>query len=1564
MFGLCLVGGATAPTFEAQEAPIEASAETTTSATMEWRGDHDGVSKYFYIHFAGFTTQEDYKGNANSDYVFQHVKFNGKTIYDINAETDVTGWAWESFPQREEDGMPYHQKPVLGLIKDAKGRIQFRVHNNTYNEIMKRDGFFLVTLCEGFTINGYVLDKETTYRVTLNAELTYGGTMENAARTPTFDWRTDQFDAATYYGYINFSGFKRQDNYEGLANDDYIFQNILLNGTSIYEWNQTVDVSDWWWASFPQVNYSPIAQFRKPVMGYIKDTNGRIQLRVHKEMIGMLLARDGYVRLTVKKGMIANNYIVGEEVSADVITAQEAAPITVTNAVSYPNSSYMKYVYVNFEGFTTKDDYNGAAKDEYVFRNVRINGKSLYDINAETDVTGWIWEIYPQTTGEAQYCKAILGFMEEAGKLQLRIHKNYFEAIMMRDGKIEVSVDSGFHWNGYVNKTECKAVVAEGAFLDESDIFVTRWQPNDSAKLIYFDIACEKLVSNFAYGMMDNAAYKHFMDMIAINGVTLASINANTDVSGWEWNVFPSSHDDRYKKPVLGFGGATESYGTEGHLELRLHYNYFDAIKQNGFQLSILPGMYPGVDGKTYIIQEEIVFVKDPAQNSATNEGGFVEAATQSNFQMKEGASVRLTSDSTGIRFTAKIAKSYLERLEAEGVAYRLMMQINREGSSKTAYVEGENYYEENGFIVYNVAVVNLKEASYSLEYTARPYVEITEGGETRKVYTQTVLQTRTINDVAYSAYTDFSDSYDEKEYPYEVLWEGEVKYSPYTAEQRDILASFVTDAVLLEDGVYKFVNEADKTFVMLSDNAQVNAFFSEYADRFVYYYKNFEEADDYVTDTVVGNASMSWKDWEAESILFMDTIDLNGNDDQFRGDIQEAKVDKYGYVWEGDSYFGQGWSMPTYIGSRATTDDPFLSDGWEFVNGRKNSAILDLDPGAGGTWGACEADWAATGDGSFASATDSTRNDGAGYYLGHATNSTYVTFYLESRAGNGVLQAAHSPFLDIGLDWSILEGSIREIYLEFRVGNGQYVSLPLSQWATTEIDFSKSNNSLHLYVPMFEHSAWTGTVTGLRLKITGNFSAYCYLDYVRGAYDTRMIDSNTSFISAGKQHFENTGDLDFLQANINNYRKALMFLTNYMADNGLINLSNFIGHNGSAQGFATSLISTYWDIISLAPNSSYVNALYYKALCNVAYLEDALTANRLTVAAPSVKTTMTGASVTYSYTAAQLRNMAASVKTAVSAELNEGTKTGYFKTFDVQLNGKTVTAGRFIEGYYGNTQIDFGAVALNLMILESGVASEAQKEMVLNWIASIDDLYDYVFAPKTNTEDVEDQYCWGYAAAKYGVSCQNGGAILFVSYYDILARAQVYGANDAFARLTEIMEWFADVTAAYEASGRTNPKEFFLPYYETHDGTLQGRNEEGALGLHAEFVENAILYAVVPNAFFGFDTYYGADGLVMQIAPNLPDAVGNWKMEGVRYAGLSCDVAVANNFVVVCNVEELADGAADRNTKLAITLSYEGETPKVYVNNKLVSEGYTVDRVNKTVTVTVNFGNVNVSVR
>ena len=1561
--GVCCFGMFAEQTDYAQNTSVEASAETSASVTnIKLVSSSSTTLDYVYVYFEGFNTKVNYDYNSGdmAQMIFGNILLNGTSIQELNATTDVSAWSWDIFPQTEQ---PNYRKPVInyiGTTASSNKYIELRIHKNITSAMKEKDGYFMMTVKEGLTVNGYTVDKDANYRLKDD-----GSEFEIADSTPTMDWRGTYTGSTTIdYLYVAFKGFTTQDDYSGNANSDYVFQNIKLNGVSLYDINNTTDVTGWPWDVFPQ---TAGAQYEKPILGYIKDTNGRIQLRIHKNLSNALLLQDGYVRLSVNKGFVLSGYVVPEETTFELMSVQTAAPITVDTWNPYPGASQLYYAYVHFEGFNVKDDYSGSAKSDEVFKNININGRSLYEINTTTDVTGWTWEIFPQTDN-AQYCKPVLGYVKGDGKIELRIHKNFYDAIIAEYGALEISVNKNFMLNGYINKTETKLVknsadiFVEPTVVDPSTVSVSRWQPLADKKLTYFDIKYSAF-PQLDFHMMDVADYAYIGNMIAINGVKMSDINNNTDVSGWEWLQFPSTAADIYKKPFV-------TLISSGSMEVHMHDNYWNNIKADGLQVGLLPGYYIENNGVLYVLEEEVICAKNPTVNDYVAEGGFESVANTADFQMVEGASVRMIANSSGIRFTAKVSKAYLDSLTAAGNTYKLMMQVNREDSDKTAYQECTNSYEEDGYVIYNVAVVNLKESSYSLTYTAKPYIEITDSNDNVKnLYTQTILQSRSIKDVAYSAYTDISETYDEEEYPYEILWEGKTQYSPYSADQRDVLASFVTDAVLLSDGVYKFVNESDRNFLMVSDNAEVNAFFTEYADRFLYYYKDFESTDDYVTDTVVGNASMSWKDWEGESILFMDSRHLNGNDQQFNDDIAQANVDKYGYVWEGNSFFGQGWVFPTYVGSRATTSDPYFSDGWEFTGGRKNSSILDVDPGAIGTWGACDKDWSVTGNGTFASATvdsSATNSDANGYFLAHAQNSTYVTYSLEdTRADyNGVLQAEHSPFVEIGFEWFISAGSVNELYLEFKAGNGSYVSLPLSTWATTEIDFTKSSSIMRLYVPVFEHSSWTGKITGLRLKVTGNFTGYFYLDFVRGAYDTRMIDTNTSFISAGKQHFENTGDMAFLTANINNYRKALMFLTNYMVDNGLINLENFIGHNGSAKGFATSFVSTYWDIISLAPNSSYVNALYYKALMNMAYLEDALAENNVNVAAPTVKTTLTGADVTYTYTASQLRTMAASVKAAVSASLNESTKTGYFKTFNVTINGETKQAGRFIEGYYGDKQIDFGAVALNLMILESGVATEEQKALVLNWIASIDNLYDYVFAPRTNTEDLVNQYSWGQTAIAYGNSCQNGGAILFVSYYDILARTQVYGADNAFERLSEIMAWFADVKAAFEASGRTNAKEFFLPYYETHEGTLQGRNEEGTLGLHAEFVENAILYASVPNAFFGMNSYYGADGLVMQVAPKLPEEIGTWKMEQVRYAGLSYDIAVSNDFVLVCNVEELASGAKTRNTKLEVTLSYTGSTPKVYVNNKLIKDGYTVDTTAKTVTVTVDFGNVNVAVK
>ena len=74
---------------------------------------------------------------------------------------------------------------------------------------------------------------------------------------------------------------------------------------------------------------------------------------------------------------------------------------------------------------------------------------------------------------------------------------------------------------------------------------------------------------------------------------------------------------------------------------------------------------------------------------------------------------------------------------------------------------------------------------------------------------------------------------------------------------------------------------------------------------------------------------------------------------------------------------------------------------------------------------------------------------------------------------------------------------------------------------------------------------------------------------------------------------------------------------------------------------------------------------------------------------------------------------------------------------------------------------------------------------------------YDYEFAPRTTTLKNYEQYTSGHyteANKAYSASCQDGGAILFTSYYDMMARIQAKGVDDAYKRLKGIRDWYLKV--------------------------------------------------------------------------------------------------------------------------------------------------------------------------
>ena len=1528
---------------------------------------------YFKVNFAGFTTLGYDAVNVAA--VTDNIEINGKTVTEINNEyaTAAAGWTWGKFPQ---NAAAAYAKPILNYVGE-KGEMQIQMHENLYNALKAEYGLVDVTVKDGFTFGGYTVDGDCGY--VLNASdvmIPLGDASVTVVAKSSITLDTWGIQDDLYYFFVNFPGFESSIGYTIMENSSlsYYMNIIKINGVSTKYINANTDVSGYSaWGVFPQ---SASATYRKPFL-FFGNTAGKMTIKIkndwwdaNKYGNSIEVSVVPHVYIVTSGGDI---YCAEEEVTylrdgsvaessgstsgwieRSTLTDVTASGISIfvdNNANRpYSQSEYTYFFKVGFSGFATSgyDMYNTRNVTDYI----KVNGKTLTEINSETDVSGWTWGKFPQNA-DAKYQLPVLNYVSSAGTLQMQMHENLYFGI----NGLKVTVCAGLNMSGYI-LTEDKEMVfkeasdgSSSSFINESDITyiypgeisVSRWQPLKD--VIYFDINYAPFQDGTNYKMMDQAAYYYLANLIHINGMSMRYWNLRTDVSGYAaWETFPSTAGATYQKPFV-------TLISNGKMEVRIKLDWWNANKgdNNSIEISVVPGTFISANDKIYGVAAPAVFYSDPAFDGYTPD-----AWPNAYGNVLNGASVRLINDEngTGIRFTANVNKAYVDELIANGATVDFMMKLNKAGSAKDVYKECTTFIEENGYYKYNAVIVGIGDASFETEYTAQPFLRVTyANSHVDDIYFNTT--TRSISVVATRALNDLSDTRTGI-YIYQVIVEGNTRYSPYSPAQRAILNEYAGAITVEVNGqMFMYNKESNGDFMTKSGNADVDEFVADYADRYLYI-----NSGKYMTSTAVGDASLTWKDWEATSISYINSSATAVNNTVFESDINNAVIDKYGYVWESESFFGQGWDLPDYFG-RSDTSSSFELDGWEFKAGRLNSHILAYDAGATGTWGACSNNWTITSDGAgFASATDSEADDGAGYFLGHASNTaTYITYSVNDNGnskGNGVFVSSVCKFVEVKLKYARLGGSFSGLDFIFTNGSGNTYTLDLATWATTPIDLSPSTNTLRFYIPVFEHANWTGNIKSISIKLKGSFTTYVYLDYVRGCFDVRMADTNTSLISAGKQHFENTGDLTFLTANLPKYRRAMQFLISYMTTGGIIDLTKLQGHNGG-QGYANSLISTYWDILSLAPNSSYVNALYYKALLDMAYLEDAATANGVSVGSVSVKTTLTGGNVTYSETASSLRSKAAAVKSAITASVNAGSHTGYFKTVDS-------SQGYFIDGWKDGSQIDFQSVAFNLIMIDTGIATDEQAVKILNWMNAQGSLYDYDFAPRTNLSDIGAQKVWAHRTVEFGDSVQNGGAILFVSYYDLLARLKYLGANNAYTRLSSIIDWYNDVKAAYESSGNAR-QDFYDAYYDEMGISLQGGGTGGTLGLDAEFIENVMLLSAIPDGFIGLDTHYEGAKAVLSVTPNLPDAIGAWKMEDVLYLGYDFDVYAGNSFVMIKSVNNIGDIDED-DAAIQVTLRYNGATPTVKVNGEVINSGYTVDAVNKTITYTTSsFTRVTISV-
>ena len=129
-------------------------------------------------------------------------------------------------------------------------------------------------------------------------------------------------------------------------------------------------------------------------------------------------------------------------------------------------------------------------------------------------------------------------------------------------------------------------------------------------------------------------------------------------------------------------------------------------------------------------------------------------------FKMEAGASVRL-SEPSGIRFTAKILKSEYDALSLkvgeENIG--LGMEILR-ADDKALTVTADKYYEQNGYIVFSVVIMNIAEDHYTMAYTGKAFISV--NGE--RYYAEANDNTRTIAEVASAALDDPDKNWSEDE--------------------------------------------------------------------------------------------------------------------------------------------------------------------------------------------------------------------------------------------------------------------------------------------------------------------------------------------------------------------------------------------------------------------------------------------------------------------------------------------------------------------------------------------------------------------------------------------------------------------------------------------------------------------------------------------------------------------------------------------------------------------------------------------------------------------------------
>ena len=795
---------------------------------------------------------------------------------------------------------------------------------------------------------------------------------------------------------------------------------------------------------------------------------------------------------------------------------------------------------------------------------------------------------------------------------------------------------------------------------------------------------------------------------------------------------------------------------------------------------------------------------------------------------------------------------------------------------------------------------------------------------------------------------------------------------------------------------------DADALHFSASDTAFAD-FLNDFAHRHLRY-DDYSVADLSGLGFALGSGSGFAKNWETMGLVWHNSVGTTlGSDKQqaLKEFLRSITQDDLGMVYNSHNIF-----LPHNVNLAAYTATGFtMPQGWPipniyFSNGKSQAFEFNTDQEM--------SYWKISGGGTLKK--DPSRGYALFTYEGARNEPLRITRETGVR-----IDTKHAPMLDIELCYNdrnnaIGSGSdVADVSIIFRTekGGDTWYRCKRSKYASvvSPLTYSYAERA---YYSMYLNPDWDGqTVTAIGVEITPKEGCALNLsdgriNYIHPDYDTRQSNPTYQWLLAFGNYVSYTNDNAFLAEMMPKARKAILFLSHALrGEEGLLDIGYFYGHNGIGytshngalvRSAADGVGNGYWDILSTPALNLEANIYYYQALLTMASIEQRAIDAGITAETVTVKNRAVGEEcVSYTYTPDSLRSLAAKVKQNVEKDVNpvrlqDGTYTnagGFYNP---------VTA-RFVSGVRPDTGeiLDNGYIMWNQEALAAGIGTARQQKRIMEWIngerivqgdnSTGKDIYLYEFGPRTSTKQNAMNWAGFYdGTTVWSESVQNGGAILCWSYYDLMSRLQIYGADDMFNRFSAISRWYAKVRDAGGEGDRFYSEYYTqlnayltrkitdsnaVPYVQLPDYLPENQNPDafimqqnmgtnGAIGLDAEFLENIVLITAVPYGLFGMD---GTQYNTLRFTNNLPSQLSYLQMENMLYGGtFKYTVRMEKGMLQISD----AQGKVPEGAMLALCFKEPKTGYSVKVDGK-ATDNYTV--VNGIITVTVPMGNVSVHV-